>query len=90
MIQHKDITDAAVIGKKFENDVELPKAFIVRRSGSQITEADVQAHMKERLARYKQLQGGVQFVDNIPKLPSGKILKRILREAEKEGRSLKL
>lgn len=41
--------------------------------------------MRERLASYKQLAGGVVFVDVIPKNASGKILKRILRErAQKE------
>jgi 4-coumarate--CoA ligase len=90
LLSHPDVVDAAVIGKTRDHNVEVPKAFVVRRQGSQLTADDVQAHMKERLARYKQLEGGVQFIESIPKLPSGKILKRILREAEKEGRSVKL
>ncbi|ETN44838.1 uncharacterized protein HMPREF1541_09713 [Cyphellophora europaea CBS 101466] len=90
LLSHADIIDAAVIGKKLENDAEAPKAFVVKRRGSSLTADDIQAHMKERLARYKQLEGGIQFVESIPKLPSGKILKRVLREAEKEGRSAKL
>lgn len=65
---HPEIVDAAVIGKPSADDAELPKAFIVRRQGSQITEQQVQAHMKERLAGYKQLTGGVQFVEDIPKV----------------------
>ena len=90
LLSHPDIVDAAVIGKKRDHNVEVPKAFIVRREGSQLTAEDVQAHMRERLARYKQLEGGIQFVESIPKLPSGKILKRVLREADKEGKSAKL
>ena len=90
LLEHRDITDAAVIAKKGENNAELPKAFVVRRAGSNLSERDVHAHMKERLARYKQLEGGVQFVEDIPKLPSGKILKRVLREAESKAREAKL
>ena len=82
LTEHPDIVDAAVIGlpTRGADDSELPKAFVVRREGSSLVERDVMAHMKERLARYKQLEGGVEFVDVIPKLPSGKILKRVLRE----------
>lgn len=90
LLEHRDVTDAAVIGKKFDNDVELPKAFIVRRQGSTLSEKDIHNHMKERLARYKQLEGGITFVEDIPKLPSGKILKRVLREAENDKRASKL
>lgn len=54
-----------------------------------INEQQAHAHMKERLARYKQLKGGIQFVDSIPILPSGKILKRVLRELEKQEETKK-
>lgn len=97
LTEHPDITDAAVIGlpTKGADDNELPKAFVVRRAGSKISEEDVMNHMKQRLARYKQLEGGVEFVESIPKLPSGKILKRVLREeakkkTRKEGDTAKL
>ena len=46
--------------------------------------------MKERLASYKQLTGGILFVDAIPKSPNGKILKRILREQAKKEMGAKL
>lgn len=97
LTEHPDIVDAAVIGlpTKGADDDELPKAFVVRRSGSKLSVDDVMKHMKLRLARYKQLEGGVEFVESIPKLPSGKILKRVLREevkakARKEGDAAKL
>ncbi|KAK5093380.1 hypothetical protein LTR70_004752 [Exophiala xenobiotica] len=97
LTEHPDIVDAAVIGlpTRGQDGSELPKAYIVKREGSQITGKDVMAHMKERLARYKQLEGGVEFVEDIPKLPSGKILKRVLREqakkqAQREGSVPKL
>jgi 4-coumarate--CoA ligase len=87
---HPEIVDAAVIAKQGDNDSELPKAFIVRRNGAKLNEQQVQAYMKERLAGYKQLTGGVVFVDEIPKSASGKILRRVLREQEKQPRSSKL
>lgn len=97
LTEHPDIVDAAVIGlsTKTADDSELPKAYVVRRPGSKLSEDDVMTHMKVRLARYKQLEGGVEFVESIPKLPSGKILKRVLREeakakARKDGDAAKL
>ena len=44
----------------------------------------------QRLAKYKRLEGGVKFVDAIPKTPSGKILKRVLREQAKKEMGAKL
>ena len=87
---HPSIVDAAVIAKVDDGGNEQPKAIVVLRQGHKMTEDDVQAHMKEHVARYKQLTGGVQFAESIPKLPSGKILKRVLREQEKQGPKAKL
>lgn len=51
-----------------------------------LDEEKVKAYCAERLARYKELTGGVRFVEAIPKNASGKILKRVLREqAQKES-----
>jgi 4-coumarate--CoA ligase len=63
----------------------------VRKLGTHITEAEVKKMISDNLAGYKQLTGGVVFLDEIPKSPSGKILKRVLREwaegEEKEGKA---
>ena len=85
----QDIIDAAVIGiKPNRDDSEYPRAYIVRKagpSGDKLTVEDVKRHIAEKLVYYKRLDGGVVFVDAIPKTASGKILKRVLRErAEKE------
>jgi 4-coumarate--CoA ligase len=57
----------------------------VRKPGTNITEDEVKRLISDKLASYKQLTGGVVFLDEIPKSPSGKILKRVLREeAQKE------
>ena len=90
LTSNPQIDDAAVIGVprlsddgSVDEEEELVRAYVVRRAGSALGEADVLAWMGERLARYKQLTGGVRFVESIPKLPSGKILKRVLREEVK-------
>lgn len=91
LLDHPDIVDCAVIGLKpsqQNSDTELVRAYVVRRVGSAITEEQVKEVVKEKLASYKQISGGVVFIDEIPKSPSGKILKRVLREeAEREGRA---
>jgi acyl-coenzyme A synthetase/AMP-(fatty) acid ligase len=84
-MSHPHITDAAVIGVRYhiEKDLELPRAYVVKRptpEGHALDEKSVKAHCEEKLAKYKELTGGVRFVDAIPKNSSGKILKRILRE----------
>lgn len=90
LLSHPHIIDAAVIGIKDgkDADVEHPRAYVVKRpvaASKQLDEEKVTEWCKERLAGYKQLTGGVRFVDTIPKNASGKILKRVLREeVEKE------
>lgn len=46
-------------------------------------------HVEEHKAPYKWIKGGVEFVDEIPKSPSGKILRRLLRDREKASRTQK-
>jgi acyl-CoA synthetase (AMP-forming)/AMP-acid ligase II len=70
-----------VIGVPDERTGESPKAFVVRRD-STLTEKDVFEYVAERLAAYKHIKY-VEFVGSIPKSPSGKILRRELRDAER-------
>ncbi|KAH6644879.1 4-coumarate-CoA ligase-like protein [Boeremia exigua] len=89
LLEHAGIADAAVIGVKGKDGSEMPRAYVVKKDVT-LSETDVQAWIKEKLARYKWLAGGVQFVESIPKSPSGKILKRLLRESVEKGRKSKL
>lgn len=73
---HPHIIDAAVIGVQHNNS-EAPKAFVVRNVQS-LSEDMVKAYIAELLVKYKHLDGGVCFVDSIPKSPSGKILRKLL------------
>jgi len=62
-----------------EEGAELPRAYVVRRPGSderEMTEGDVKAFVERGLAYYKRLEGGVRFVDAIPKNASGKVSRR--------------
>ena len=86
------VVDCAVIGvKAAEGEGEVPRAYVVRRPGYTplVTEEEVKAKVAKSLASFKQLMGGVRFVESIPKTASGKILKRILRDEakmEEQGR----
>ena len=78
LLQHPTVADAAVIGQESKKWGESPFAIIVKKSDD-LTAQDLMAHCNEKLARFK-LPKGVAFVDAIPRNPSGKILKRVLRE----------
>jgi acyl-CoA synthetase (AMP-forming)/AMP-acid ligase II len=78
LLAHPGIADAAVIGQESAKWGESPLAVIVKKD-SDLTEEDVLAHCSAKLARFK-LPKGAMFVDVIPRNPSGKILKRVLRD----------
>jgi acyl-CoA synthetase (AMP-forming)/AMP-acid ligase II len=81
LLHHPNVMDAAVIGIQYSiEDSELPRAYVVVRPGATVTEQEVRDYARERLARYKNLDGGIKFVESIPKNASGKILKNQLRE----------
>jgi acyl-coenzyme A synthetase/AMP-(fatty) acid ligase len=47
---------------------------------------DIERLVAEKAAGYKKLRGGVKFVDGLPRNPTGKLLRRLLRESEMEAR----
>jgi 4-coumarate--CoA ligase len=83
---HPLIAEAAVVGvpgtdaDAGEVGSDLPRAYVVMRPGKEVGEEQVKDWVKQRLAPYKQLRGGVVFVDEIPKNAIGKYLRRELRE----------
>ncbi|WP_214405955.1 AMP-binding protein [Pseudonocardia lacus] len=76
------IADAAVIGVRDADGEEIPKAFIVRQQGADdLTAEEVMAFVAERIAPHKKVRA-VEFVAEIPKSSSGKILRKDLRARE--------
>lgn len=73
---------AAVIGVNDEIYGEVPKAFIVMKEGEEAISEDIIEHCKKNLANYK-VPKYVEFRDDLPKNPTGKIMKVPLREEEK-------
>ncbi|KAF5664717.1 putative phenylacetyl ligase [Fusarium heterosporum] len=90
LLTHPAVSDCAVIQVPDARAGEAPKAFIVKSGNTVQTNLDlakdIQRYVEEHKARYKWLKGGVEFVNVIPKSPTGKILRRKLREREREIR----
>lgn len=83
LLEHPEILDAAVIGMAARDGTgEVPQAFVVRKEDSTVEEKDIKEFLGIRLARYKGVEE-VQFVDRIPRNPTGKILRRILRDSRR-------
>jgi len=78
LVAHPNIQDAAVIGKPDDEAGEVPVAFVMTTDPAP-NEAQIKEYIASTLAHYKQIHK-VYFVDDIPKSPSGKILRRLLRQ----------
>ena len=95
LLAHPSVADCAVIPIPDDAAGEVPKAFIVKSTSvglednDKLVQRDIIKHVEDHKARHKWLKGGVEFIDVIPKSPSGKILRRLLRDKEKEARRQK-
>lgn len=92
LLAHPAVGDCAVIQVPDERSGEVPKAYVVKASAytSKPDEEVARAilkHVEEHKAPYKWIKGGVEFLDEVPKSPSGKILRRLLRDKEKASRT---
>ena len=81
LYQHSAVRESAVIGVPDEYRGETVKAFVSLRPGEEVSEAELIAFCKERMAAYKYPRS-VELVDELPKTVTGKILRRELRETE--------
>ncbi|KAJ7264019.1 phenylacetyl-CoA ligase [Mycena haematopus] len=92
LLDHPDVSDACVVGIPDEYSGEIPLAFVVltvdaatrAEANPSVLEgirASILKHVADNKIAYKRLAGGVEFVESIPKTPSGKLLRRELRKA---------
>lgn len=95
LLDHQHVSDVCVVGVPDDYSGEVPLAFVVlSKEAVQMVEKDpkqaesvkalICKHVSDTKVRYKWLDGGVEFVDIIPKNPSGKLLRRFLRDRAKE------
>ena len=92
LFTHPAVNDCVVIGIPSEREGEVPKAFVVKAAGSieesdQLLKRQITKHVEQHKSNHKWLRGGVEFIDVVPKSPSGKILRRMLRDKEKAKQS---
>ncbi|KAJ0424967.1 hypothetical protein BJY00DRAFT_326087 [Aspergillus carlsbadensis] len=100
LLSHPDVVDAAVVGVWVEEmATELPAAFVVLRGGPDTKDdgkvvdkvvEGIQTWLNARVANHKRLRGGVHVVESIPKSPSGKILRRVLKQQVTAARKARL
>lgn len=88
LLGHPDVSDVCVIGIYDSSQAtELPRAYVTLNAG--VDECDEKAKeiaewMAAKAAPHKRLRGGVHFIDVVPKSPSGKILRRVMRDKVKQ------
>ncbi len=80
---HPDIREVAVVGTPDEALGERVKAFIIPVEGKTLTDTDIRDFLADRLARYK-IPEVIEFIEQLPRNPTGKVMKKELRRLERE------
>lgn len=80
LLTHPEVADVAVIGVPDQECGELPMAYVVKKG--EVDAGDIMEFVASRVAPYKKIRM-VEFIEAVPKAPSGKILRRILRDQVK-------
>ncbi|KFZ20019.1 hypothetical protein V502_03393 [Pseudogymnoascus sp. VKM F-4520 (FW-2644)] len=79
LLENPKVGDAGVVGVVIQGE-ECPRAYVALKPGMTATKREIAEFVEKQTTRYKWLTGGVVFVDEIPKNPSGKILRKALRD----------
>ena len=82
LMQHPAVLECAVIGTEDGEGLTKTKAFVVVKPGATVSDSDLKAFVKEKLAAYKYPRA-IEFVDELPKTATGKIQRFRLRERER-------
>jgi 4-coumarate--CoA ligase len=80
LVGHPDIKDAAVVGEPHPEYGEVPVAYVVLRDKASLSPEVIIEYAAQGLAKYKRL-ARVAFTEAIPRSPSGKILRRLLKNS---------
>jgi acyl-CoA synthetase (AMP-forming)/AMP-acid ligase II len=86
LLTHPQIADACVVPVRDEEAGEVPKAFVVPHAGQELDTGEVMAYVAARVAPHMQVRA-CELIDAIPKSPSGKLLRRVLVERERQARA---
>ncbi|CAH1396452.1 unnamed protein product [Nezara viridula] len=78
--KHPGVLESCVVGKTCIGEGELPAAFIVKKPGSNVTEQELHSYLSGKIIDEKKLRGGIFFVENLPKNPTGKVQRNKLKE----------
>ncbi|NWJ45658.1 MAG: 4-coumarate--CoA ligase family protein [Chloroflexi bacterium] len=87
ILTHPAVADAAVIPSPDEEAGEVPKAFVVLKPGVQLSSGELESYVAVRVAPHKKIRR-LEFIDQIPKSASGKILRRFLVDRERKALEL--
>lgn len=90
LLELDPIADAAAVGITIDGQ-EWPRAYVTLKDEykNRTTVEDIHRHMKIKVAKHKQLVGGIVFVDEVPKLQSGKIMRKVVKEwAKRDAASM--
>ncbi len=89
LVSHPAVLEVAVVSVPDDYWGERPKAFVVLKSGAEVTEDELIGHVRQRIAKFK-APDQVEFLTALPKTSTGKIQKYVLRDKEWAGRTSKV
>lgn len=80
ILELSDVVEVCVCGIPDFISIDLPAAAVVKKNGSSLSENEISEYVHRKMPVYKQLHGGVYFMDEIPKTVNGKSLRKVVKE----------